>query len=81
MVSSQCSEISEVRRSVTESSKISRTITSFGKMHKWNSGNKNQRVPAMAKIRSNDTKAAFKIMTEAPISNSIEFIKAYQDSR
>ena len=79
MESSVCSESNDgFRRSVTDMGSISRTAT---RLNKLASVQKAAYKRPTAKIRSNDTKNIFKILTEASIEGSLELIKAYQHSR
>ena len=77
MESSICSEKSFLRRSVTEGSEVIKPRLSRFSSHKTRS-KKNH---SIFKMRSNDTKGIFRLMTEAPIEDSIEIVKAWDSSQ
>lgn len=70
------SDSNDLRRSITDMGPVNRLMS-----HKLTSIHRAASKKPMIKIRSNDEKNIFKIMTETSIENSIEFMKAVKNSR
>ena len=73
MESSICSDHSQLFRSVTD---VGDRRSKFSKYASF-SQNKKKPPSKMVKLKTNDKKSIFKLMTETPVDSSIEIIKAY----